>query len=120
MDSMMAFAMGEANRGKDLMVFDWDKAAEIIKKEKPIEAVAGLSSDMEWTSGTIFSEGKPVQDCYTFLSSTWATPVLVLDDNNEIPCYKMQSEVPEWDSHTKWPESSLRILATENKKEDQQ
>ena len=31
MDSMNAFMMGQANRGKELMVFDWDRAATIIK-----------------------------------------------------------------------------------------
>ena len=29
MDTSIAFAMGKANRGKELMVFDWEKAAEI-------------------------------------------------------------------------------------------
>lgn len=32
MDTLLAFEMGRANRGKELMVFDWDKAATIIKE----------------------------------------------------------------------------------------
>lgn len=32
MNTLSAFAMGAANRGKELMVFDWDKAAKLIKK----------------------------------------------------------------------------------------
>ena len=42
---MLAVAMGEANRGKALMVFDWDKAARIIKQRGATSASAGLSGD---------------------------------------------------------------------------
>lgn len=45
MNTWMAFAMGEANRGKELMVFDWDKAARLIQEKKPKWATAGLHSD---------------------------------------------------------------------------
>lgn len=109
MDTMMVFAMGQANRGKELMVFDWDKAAEIIRERKPEYAFAGLCSDWEWTGGTIYKNGEPVKDSYTYLASTWATPELEID-GEIIDCYKMQSETPNWDSDTKWPESSLAIL----------
>lgn len=43
MDTMSAFAKGEANRGKELMVFDWDKAAQLISERKPSVASAGLA-----------------------------------------------------------------------------
>lgn len=109
MDTMKAFAMGEANRGKELMVFDWDKAANLIKEKKPIEASAGLSGDWDWTGGTIFKNGKNVLDSYTYLASTWATPELDLD-GEIFECFKMESETDGWDSGTKWPESSLKIL----------
>ena len=42
MNTWAAFAMGEANRGKELMVFDWDKAARLIKERKPECAYAGV------------------------------------------------------------------------------
>jgi hypothetical protein len=109
MDSMLAFAMGEAYRGHELMVFDWDKAARIIKERKPETAEAGLRGDWEWTGGIIYEDGKPVTDDYTFLSSTWAVPELRVDDE-VIECYRMESEVPGWDSETKWPDSALKIL----------
>lgn len=35
MNTWVAFAMGEANREKELMVFDWDKAARLIRERKP-------------------------------------------------------------------------------------
>ena len=114
MDTMQAFMMGVMNRGKELMVFDWDKAARIIAERKPKQAEAGLRGDWEWTSGTIYEDGEPVHDDYTYLASTWATPELDID-GEIIDCYVMQSET-EWDSDTKWPESALAIL---NGKEEQ-
>lgn len=105
----MAFMMGEMNRNKEQKVFDWDKAANLIKQHRPEIASAGLSGDWEYTGGTIYEDGQPDMESYTFLASTWATPELDLD--GEIyDCYKMQSEVPEWSSDTKWPESALQIL----------
>lgn len=108
MDTLSAFALGEANRDKERKVFDWDKAARILRERRPASASAGLSSDLEWTAGTIFANGAPVTDDYTFLASTWATPVLVIDDE-EITCFVMVSTVA-WDEKTKWPESALKIL----------
>ena len=113
MDTMAAFVMGQANRGKEKMVFDWDKAAEIIRDRKPECAIAGLQHDMEWTSGTIYEDGLPVTDDYTYLSSTWATPILEIitrDEVEDIPCFRMEHEVPEWNSGTKWPHSAMEIL----------
>lgn len=111
MDTLSAFAMGSAHRDNELMVFDWIKAAEIIKERKPQEAIAGLSSDMEWTSGEIWANGAPVprDETYVFLASTWATPVIMID-YEEIDCYKMQSETPGWDSDTYWPQEALAVL----------
>lgn len=113
MDTSIAMMMGEVNRGREMMVFDWDKAAQIIKDENVIEASAGLIEDWEWTGGAIFENGNPVIDEYTYLASTWATPTLEIKVENGVesfPCYKMQSEVPDWNSGTKWPESALNIL----------
>ena len=111
MDTMTARAFAQANRGNELMVFDWDKAASIIKTRNAKSAAAGLAGDWEYTGGEILNEGKPVakEDTYTFLSSTWATPELEVDGDT-IDCYKMQSEVPEWNANTYWPQSALDII----------
>lgn len=109
MDTMSAFAMGQANRHRELMVFNWDKAAEIIRERKPALARAGLCGDWGYTGGTIYEDGDPVKDSDTFLASTWATPELEIDGET-IDCYRMKSETPNWDSDTKWPESALAIL----------
>ncbi len=109
MNSMAAFAMGEANRGKELMVFDWEKAALLIKENGFKDACAGLFSDWEYTGGNIFRDGKPNYNDYTYLASTWATPEIEIDGET-YDCYKMQSETDNWDSYTKWPQSALDIL----------
>jgi hypothetical protein len=112
MDSMSAFGMGASATacGALQRVFDWDKAARLIVESGAKSAVAGLSSDMEWTAGQILEDGKPDLESYTFLSSNWATPVLVLDDGEEIDCWRYASETPGWDSGTKWPESAKALL----------
>ena len=112
MDTLMAFTLGEATRGRDMMVFDWDKAAGLIAERKPEEAWAGLQGDWEWTGGMIYAFGKPDKHSYTYLSSTWATPELDLD-GEIVECYVMQSQT-KWGSGTKWPASALKILG-ENK-----
>ncbi len=111
MDTISAFAMGEANREKELMVFDWEKAARIIKERGAKSASAGLSGDWEWTGDDILRDGKPTleEDTNTYLASTWAIPELEIDGET-IECYRMQSETPGWDSKTFWPKEALKIL----------
>ena len=109
MDTMSAFLKGEANRNKELMVFDWDKAARIIVKRSATEASAGLSGDWEWTGGRILENGKPAEDTYVYLASTWATPELEID-GEIIDCFKMESETDGWGSDTYWPDSAKAIL----------
>lgn len=113
MDSFSAIANGERNRGKPLMVFDWDKAAKIIKDSKCDFAEAGLSGDWEWTGGVIFEDGKPCdkENTYTYLASTWATPELEVDGDT-VPCWKYQDQTPDWGAETFWPETAIAILNT--------
>ena len=111
MDTVQAFAMGESSRGKEPKVFDWDKAAQIIKDRGAQSASAGLAQDWEWTAGLILKDGNPIpaDDTYTYLASTWATPTLRINGEN-IECYKMKSETPGWGSDTYWPQSALDIF----------
>lgn len=105
-------AARDAAKGNELMVFDWDKAAQLIKDTGSQEAAAGLQGDWGWTGGAILGGGKPVpkEDTYTYLASIWATPELRLGDGEKTPCFKMQPETPGWGSDTYWPESALKIL----------
>lgn len=91
MDTMQAFARGAASRGKELMVFDWDKAATLIREKNVKEASAGLHSDWEWTAGPILADGEPVprENTHVYLASTWATPELELDGEDLVDCYRM-------------------------------
>ena len=109
MNTFAAFVMGEANRWKELMVFDWDRAARLIRERKPERASAGLRSDWEYTGGTIYEDGKLVMDDYTYLASTWAVPELDMD-GDIVECFCTEHEAPGWDSETKWPKSALDIL----------
>lgn len=109
MDSLKAFAMGQATEGRTPRIFDWNKAAELILKHKPHCAVAGLASDMEWTAGVIFESGEIVDDSYTYLGSTWAEPVIELDGEQH-PCWVMGDET-KWNVHTKWPDEARSIIA---------
>lgn len=109
MDTYKAIFNGVMNQNKELMVFDWDKAARLIKEHHSAYAIAGLAGDMEYTGGYILKDGKPTSEDYIFLASTWAVPSLILD-GTEFECYKMAHEVPEWNHETKWPESALKIL----------
>ena len=111
MDTLSAFAMGQANRGKESMVFDWDKAARLIKDSNASNARAGLSGDWGYTGGEILSDGKPVaeEDACVYLASTWATPEIEID-GQRVDCYKMESETDGWDSGTYWPSSAVDLL----------
>lgn len=114
MDTIFAMMMGTMNRGKERMVFDWDKAARLIAEEKPEYADAYLAGDRGYTGGCIYDNGEIIDDDYTYLASTWAIPMLEMDGKS-VECYKMKHEVPEWDSDTKWPDSARRILHGEDK-----
>ncbi len=114
MDSFSAMLRGMANRDKPTMVFDWHKAARLIRERKPKDVGAGLRSDWEYTGGSIYENGKPTpkDETYVYLASTWAVPEIALDGELE-PCYVMQADVPngeKWDSSTYWPQSALDIL----------
>jgi len=115
MDTLNAFAMGQLNAGKPVMVFDWNKAAQLIKERNATSASAGLRGDWEWTGGQILEYGKPVDknDTYTYLASTWATPEIKIDGETT-DCYVMQDKAPEWNASTYWPDSALALLQKES------
>jgi hypothetical protein len=111
MDTMTAFAMGMANKDKEMMVFDWEKAARVIVELQVKNAQAGLAGDWEYTGGNILANGEvvPSDETSTYLASTWAAPELCIDGVT-IDCYRMCSETPGWDAETYWPPEALDIL----------
>ena len=110
----MAMVMTEEDYANSIpKVFDWDKAARLIKENNLTNAYAGLDEDWWWTSGCILEDGKPFTEDYAYLASFWATPVLIYKDEDGedavIPCWCYKTEC-EWDAHTLWPDSALQIL----------
>lgn len=106
----LAFELGELNRGKPEKVFDWYKAVNIISDLGFKNAYAGLGEDWFWTGGQILKDKKPYTEDYTFLSSTWATPIIIGDDDQAFECWCWKDDCVEgWDSDTKWP-TSARLL----------
>lgn len=101
------------NKGK---VFNWDEAGRILR-ERGLErryASAGLAEDWDFTGGSIFADGQIVSDGSPYIKSAWATPVLVLHDENPyegevIPCF-VEASSSSWDSGTVWPMSALVAL----------
>lgn len=99
--------------------FDWDKAAHIIKAaivdHPDLVAEAGLQGDWAYTGGVIFRKGLPTNSNYTYLSSNWAVPTLILSwdgyEQIEQECFVDENE--RFNSKTKWDKDSLAILGIE-------
>lgn len=91
-------------------VFDWDRAAGLIREHRPTVARAGLRMHWDTTGGTIYQDGKPVIDDYTYLSSCWFVPEIDLGIAGVFDCWRYEDETPGWGDDTKWPESALEIL----------
>lgn len=117
MDSLQAYARGQAARavGARQMVFDWDRAATLIRERGAKDASAGLRGDWKYTGGEILRDGKPIDsgDTYTYLSSNWATPELDID-GAVIECWRYEEDTPGWNSGTYWPDSARAILASDD------
>lgn len=94
-------------RGDMGRFFDWDKAAQIINDRKPIKAMAGLCEDWNNTSGRIYEEQTIIDYDYLYLFSMWATPVLLLDDDEEIPCF-VEADT---NYNTVWPDTARAIIS---------
>ena len=107
MDLMEGYmrAQDARSRGAVPKRFDFAKAAQIIKERGAQEARAGLYEDWSMTSGMIFDDGKPVLDHGAYLSSIWATPVLVID-GDEFECWLQDGK----DTTHEWPEEVLCVL----------
>lgn len=112
MDTLTACTLGMMSRGRTSKVFDFDKALEIIKNNKIKNAEAGLQMDMEWTLGIIVKDGILVTDDYTYLGSTWATPIMVdLDTSDTYECWCWNNPIDnpnKYNSGSKWEERHFK------------
>ncbi len=119
--SELTFAEGflgtRSNNNNPFKVFDWDRAAKIIKEKYELHsdlvAEAGLQGDWDYTGGVIFEKGKPVDYNYTYLKSNWAIPTLILSwdgkEQEELECFTYVNE-SRFDSGSTWDTTSLDIL----------
>jgi len=102
--------------GAKQKAFNWDLAAAIINKcykdHPDLVAEAGLQGDWSYTGGVIFADGHAIVYEYTYLSSNWATPTLILSwdgrEQKELDCFCEENE--RFTSGSKWDEMSLKIL----------
>lgn len=115
----MVLGMGRDHGDKkDYKVFDWAKAAKLITEHCMIGSYfdtkkiveAGLMEDWSCTSGPVFSKGNIVEeeDTYTYLSSSWATPILDID-GEEHECWVYATET-EHDEDSYWPEDARKEI----------
>lgn len=116
-DGFLGIQAEEARKkGNSHKAFNWDKAAEIIKEHlqthPDLQAEAGLQGDWEYTGGTIFEDGKPTNDSYTYLCSNWAPPTLILswdgDEQLEVECSIEAND--RFNANSKWDDESIAIL----------
>ena len=99
-------------QGRDLMIFDWVKAAQRIKETGAKYASAGLQGDWSCTCDEIFIDGEPVLDADVWETSLWAVPSLKIKGEVE-PCFRMASDTPGWQTEPNWPQEALDILNAE-------
>lgn len=113
MDTLSAFARAQSAsaRKSKFKVFDWDKAAHILRERNVEHAAVGLCGDWEWTGGMILEDGKPTKEDYVYLCSNWATPELDIDGEC-IPCWRYleDSEKEDYSPSECWPQSALDIF----------
>ena len=87
MDTLSAGIMGMMNRNREQMVFDWDRAAEIVREahkrfkdvDPDFSVEVALNGDEGNTCGTMYEDGKPnINDGHAYLASTWSRPKLTI------------------------------------------
>lgn len=73
----------DKEKNKSLKVFDWIKAAKIIKENNIQNASIGLSITMEDTI-SILQNGKPIKTTGVMFSSSDYNPILINNDSGEM------------------------------------
>lgn len=109
-------------RGRDsksFKAFDWESAAKLIKERGAKEVSIGLMEDWDCTSVTILECGQVIKPEYSehHLLSNWATPMMVIDEE-EVECYYDNLGLEEArKSQELWPKVALEILQADKLKE---
>lgn len=99
-----------ALRGLDSYMFDYVKAAHLIKEYAHDKTVkAGLNGDFNNTSRIVYGGGKICQSSFVYTVSLWGVPTLAFD-NWMVECYNIRSgpEGKDWEGF--WPPETMEIL----------
>lgn len=110
-DPFDIFVNGFRHEKNERRVFDWNKAARVLRDRDETTCKACIIEDYNETVGFILVDGRPAIDHpLPYLSSCWGTPCLVFENGDSMPCWIPQSESPDWTGYTYWPESARNIL----------
>lgn len=94
-------------------VFDWDRAAALIKATGAQTALAGIDKDWLSSSDSIFDDGRARVDsaCQAWTENPNMSPCLELD-GKRMPCFKEMwvSDITVADRRAIWPGRSAEIL----------
>lgn len=98
-----------------VIVFDWEKAAEMIREYHPTKVTAGLHTDRTLFY-TIYENGKTYNPDTAMLFSEVAVPVIeITNDGGKFisPCYKLclPDYIPQ--AVNIWTEEAKKILEKE-------
>jgi hypothetical protein len=90
--------------------FDWVYAARLIRESGCSTAMAGLDGDWAATADVIYSQGAPLENALTYLSSDWAT-LTILIAGKRSPCWKWEEDNPTFlEATAVWPKEAKAVL----------
>ena len=93
------------------MVFDWEKAAEVLRERQPVAASVSFIGKHERTEPVlIYRDGEPTPDPRTFCPYDAFDKPTLLIDGDEIECFRLENTITTWAIDEYWPESARRIL----------
>ena len=94
------------------MVFDWERAADLLRKRRPRAAYVSMVGKRERSTPVlIYKDGEIVHDSLYGWGyyDAFDTPTLLID-GDEIECFRLENTITTWALGDYWPESARRIL----------
>lgn len=95
----MILGMGMPTAEAGTKYMDWERAEKICLENPNSVVRAGLREDWNNTSGIIYNKGRWCDGGDLYALSRWATPIVDVDDIEEIECFnheKKGSKIPKW------------------------
>jgi hypothetical protein len=103
----------KGNTMRDIYIFDWNKAARILRERKPSMATAYIGGMREHTEVSIWVNHGPLLGCNAFLLShdiCGYQPRLDCGADYATDCAIKINDTDDWGPDTWWPESAIDIL----------